>query len=138
MIKAAVSAAAARFNILCLLVLGRAGRSVAVRRVWVYGVGTRQVQTRPPPKIGAMGPKEKQPTNWRAWIGALLIVLVVVCCLQNSQKVSVEVLFASFDAPLIVVLSVFTLVGMLIGYIGPVYRRHRREEKRAGQELEKK
>jgi len=27
---------------------------------------------------------------------------------------------------------------MLIGYIGPVYRRHRREEKRAGKDLQKK
>jgi uncharacterized integral membrane protein len=85
-----------------------------------------------------MGPHEKKPTNWRLWITGILIALVVVVCLQNSQKVSVEVLFASFDAPLIIVLAVFTLVGMLIGYIGPVYRRHRREEKRAGQELEKR
>jgi uncharacterized integral membrane protein len=85
-----------------------------------------------------MGPQEKKPTNWRAWIVGILIVLVIVVCLQNSQKVSVEVLFASFDAPLIIVLAVFTLVGMLIGYIGPVWRRHRREERRAGQELEKR
>jgi uncharacterized integral membrane protein len=85
-----------------------------------------------------MGPQEKKPTNWRAWIVGILVVLVVVVCLQNSQQVSVEVLFASFDAPLIVVLVAFTLVGMLIGYIGPVWRRHRREEKRAGQELEKR
>ena len=85
-----------------------------------------------------MGPHEKKPTNWRLWITGILIALVVVVCLQNSQKVSVEVLFASFDAPLIIVLAAFTVVGMLIGYIGPVYRRHRREEKRAGKELEKK
>jgi uncharacterized integral membrane protein len=85
-----------------------------------------------------MGPREKRETNWRAWIVGILAVLVVVVCLQNSQKVSVEVLFASFDAPLIIVLAAFTLVGMLIGYVGPVWRRHRREEKRAGQELEKR
>jgi uncharacterized integral membrane protein len=85
-----------------------------------------------------VGPQEKKPTNWRAWIVGILVVLVVVVCLQNSQKVSVEVLFASFDAPLIIVLAVFTLVGMLIGYIGPVWRRHRREEKRAGKEVEKR
>jgi uncharacterized integral membrane protein len=85
-----------------------------------------------------VGPQEKKPINWRLWITAVLIALVVVVCLQNSQKVSVEVLFASFDAPLIVVLAAFTLIGMLIGYLGPVYRRHRREEKRAGKELEKK
>jgi uncharacterized integral membrane protein len=85
-----------------------------------------------------VGPQEKKTTNWRAWIIGILIALVVVVCLQNSQKVSVEVLFASFDAPLIIVLVVFTLVGMLIGYIGPVLLRHRREEKRAGKGLEKR
>jgi uncharacterized integral membrane protein len=85
-----------------------------------------------------MGPQEKKPTNWRAWIIGILIALVVVVCLQNSQSTEIEVLFASFEAPLIIVLAVFTLIGMLIGYIGPVYRRHRREEKRAGKELEKK
>jgi uncharacterized integral membrane protein len=85
-----------------------------------------------------VGPQEQKPTNWRLWITGLLIALVVVVCLQNSQQVSVEVLFASFDAPLIIVLAAFTLIGMLIGYIGPVYRRHRREEKQAGKELQKK
>jgi uncharacterized integral membrane protein len=85
-----------------------------------------------------VGPQEKKTTNWRLWITAILIALVVVVCLQNSQKVSVEVLFASFDAPLIIVLAAFTLIGMLIGYIGPVYRQHRRQEKNAGRDLEKK
>ena len=85
-----------------------------------------------------MGPQEKKPTNWRAWIIGVLIALVVVVCLQNSQTTEIEVLFANFEAPLIIVLAVFVLIGMLIGYIGPVYRRHRREEKRAGQELEKR
>jgi len=85
-----------------------------------------------------VGPHEKKETNWRAWIIGVLIALVVVVCLQNSQTVEFEVLFASFEAPLIIVLAVFVLIGMLIGYIGPVWRRHRREERRAGQELEKK
>jgi uncharacterized integral membrane protein len=85
-----------------------------------------------------MGPQEKKPTNWRAWIVGILIALVVIVCLQNSQSTEFEVLFASFEAPLIIVLAVFTLIGMLIGYIGPVWRRHRREEKRAGQEVEKR
>jgi uncharacterized integral membrane protein len=85
-----------------------------------------------------VGPREKKPTNWRAWVTGILIALVVVVCLQNSQTVSFEVLFANFEAPLIIVLGVFTLIGALIGYIGPVYRRHRREEKSAGRQLEKK
>jgi uncharacterized integral membrane protein len=85
-----------------------------------------------------MGPQEKKPTNWRLWTTMILVALVVVVCLQNSQQVSVEVLFASFDAPLIIILAAFTLIGMVIGYIGPVYRRHRREEKRVGSDLQKK
>jgi len=88
--------------------------------------------------IPTVGPHEKKATNWRTWIVGILIALVVVVCLQNSQTVSVEVLFANFEAPLIIILAAFTLIGMLIGYIGPVWRRHRREEKRTGQELEKR
>ena len=73
-----------------------------------------------------MPPQEKKPVNWRAWIIGGLIALVLVVCLQNSQQVSVEVLFASFDAPLIVVLLVAVGIGALIGYAFPVLRRHRR------------
>ena len=85
-----------------------------------------------------MGPQEKKPTNWRAWTIGVLIALVVVVCLQNSQTVAFEVLFASFEAPLIIVLAVFVLIGMLIGYIGPVWRRHRREDRQAGKDIAKR
>jgi uncharacterized integral membrane protein len=85
-----------------------------------------------------VGPHEKKETNWRAWITGVLVTLVVVVILQNSQTVSFEVLFADFEAPLIIVLAVFVLIGMLIGYIGPVWMRHRREEKRVGTEVEKR
>lgn len=73
---------------------------------------------------------EKKPVNWRAWLVVALVALVLVVALQNSQEVSVEVLFASFNAPLIVVLLVFTAIGALIGYVTPVVRRHRREQRR--------
>jgi uncharacterized integral membrane protein len=85
-----------------------------------------------------MQPQERKSINWRAWITGILVALVVVVCLQNSQKVSVEVLFASFDAPLIIVLAIFALLGAFIGYIAPVVRRHRREEKRHNRDLEVK
>jgi uncharacterized integral membrane protein len=85
-----------------------------------------------------MQPQERKSINWRAWITGILILLVVIVCLQNSQKVSVEVLFASFNAPLIIVLAIFALLGAFIGYIAPVVRRHRREEKRHNKELEVK
>jgi uncharacterized integral membrane protein len=58
----------------------------------------------------------------------MLVVLVAVVALQNSQEVRVDVLFLSVDAPLIVTLLVAVAIGALIGYIAPVLRRHRRNE----------
>ena len=74
-------------------------------------------------------PQEKKPTNWRAWLVGILSALVLIVALQNSQEVSFDVLFATFEAPLIVVILLATLVGALIGYVAPLVRRHRREEK---------
>jgi uncharacterized integral membrane protein len=73
---------------------------------------------------------EKKPVDWRAWLVGILSALVLIVALQNSQEVSFEVLFASFNAPLIVVILLATAVGVLIGYIAPLVRRHHREEKR--------
>jgi uncharacterized integral membrane protein len=69
---------------------------------------------------------EKKPVNWRAWLVGILVALVLIVALQNSQEVSFEVLFASFRAPLIVVILVASAVGILIGYLAPIVRRHRR------------
>lgn len=77
-------------------------------------------------------PQEKKPVNWRAWLVGVLVALVLIVALQNSQEVSFEVLFASFKAPLIVVILVAVAVGALIGYVAPLVRRHRREEKQGG------
>lgn len=74
-------------------------------------------------------PQEKKPTNWRAWLVGILIALVLIVALQNSQSVSFDVLFASFEAPLIVVILLAVAIGALIGYVAPVVRRHRREER---------
>jgi len=72
---------------------------------------------------------ENKPVNWRAWLVGILSALVLIVALQNSQEVSFEVLFASFNAPLIVVILLSTAIGALIGYIAPLVRRHRREER---------
>ena len=74
--------------------------------------------------------QEKKPANWRAWLVGVLSALVLIVALQNSQEVSFDVLFASFTAPLIVVILLAALVGALIGYVAPVVRRHHREERR--------
>lgn len=72
---------------------------------------------------------EKKPLNWRAWLVGILSALVLVVALQNSQEVSFELLTASFQAPLIVVILLAAGIGALIGYVAPLVRRHRREER---------
>lgn len=74
--------------------------------------------------------KGKQ-VNWRAWIVCILVAIVVIVALQNSQQVRVDVLFVTVDAPLIVTLLAAVAVGALIGYVAPVVRRHRRAERRS-------
>ena len=76
-----------------------------------------------------MGPHEHKQVNWRAWVLGLLVALVLVVILQNSQQVSVEVLFASFNAPLIVVLLIAVGVGAGLGWAAPILLRHRREQR---------
>jgi len=74
-------------------------------------------------------PQEKKPVNWRAWLVGGLVALVLIVALQNSQEVSFDVLFASFQAPLIVVILLAAAIGALIGYVAPVMRRHRRADR---------
>jgi uncharacterized integral membrane protein len=68
--------------------------------------------------------------NWRAWAVGVLVALVVIVALQNSQQVRIDVLFVTVDAPLIVTLLAAVAIGALIGYVTPVVRRHRRNERR--------
>ena len=72
-----------------------------------------------------------QPANWRAWGVGVLIALVVIVALQNSQQVRVDVLFVTLDAPLIVTLLVAVAIGALIGYVAPLVLRHRRDSRQS-------
>jgi uncharacterized integral membrane protein len=74
--------------------------------------------------------REANQSNWRTWLIGILIALVVIVALQNSQEVRVEVLFINVNAPLIVILLVSVGIGALIGYAAPVLLRHRRDERR--------
>ena len=71
-------------------------------------------------------PEQKKAVNWRAWIVGVLVAIVVIVALQNSQQVRVDVLFITVDAPLIVTLLAAVAIGALIGYVAPLVRRHRR------------
>jgi uncharacterized integral membrane protein len=75
--------------------------------------------------------EEKKGVNWRAWMVGVLIALVVIVALQKSQDVKVDVLFITTTAPLILTLLIAVGIGAIIGYVGPLVRRHRREERRA-------
>jgi uncharacterized integral membrane protein len=72
---------------------------------------------------------QRRDVNWRTWGLGVLILIVLVVALQNSQQVRVEVLFVSLDAPLIVVLLIAVAIGALIGYVAPLIRRRHREER---------
>lgn len=76
-----------------------------------------------------MQPEQRKPVNWRGWAFGLIVALVLIVALQNSQQVSVEILFVNVDAPLIVVILGAALVGAFLGYVAPLIRRHRREER---------
>ena len=71
-------------------------------------------------------PQEKSQTNWRGWGIGILVALVLIVALQNSQEVRVDVLFLTVNAPLIVILLIAVAVGALIGWAAPVLRRHHR------------
>jgi uncharacterized integral membrane protein len=77
---------------------------------------------------------DQKQVNWRTWMVAILGAIVVIVALQNSQEVRVDVLFVTVNAPLIVILLAAVAIGALIGYVAPVVRRHRRDERRQHQD----
>ena len=70
---------------------------------------------------------QRSETNWRAWGLGILVVLVIIFIAQNSQSVRVKFLFFDASMPLIFALLITTILGVIIGYIGPIVRRHRRD-----------
>ena len=72
----------------------------------------------------------REGTNWRHWALGIAIALLAIIALQNSQTVDVDILFINTSAPLIVLLLIAGALGAVIGYVLPVVRRHRREERR--------
>ncbi len=70
---------------------------------------------------------QRKETNWRAWGLAVLVVIVIIFIAINSQKVTVKFLFFDVSMPLIFALLITTVIGVVIGYVGPIVRRHRRE-----------
>jgi len=70
----------------------------------------------------------EESTNWKRWalLGAVALLLIIV--LQNSQTVDFNLLFVNTSAPLILLLLGAALIGAAIGYLAPIWSRHRKGE----------
>ena len=64
-------------------------------------------------------------SSWRPWALGVAVLLVVILIAQNSQEVKVKFLFVDTTTPLIFALLIAALLGAVIGYVGPLVRRHR-------------
>jgi uncharacterized integral membrane protein len=74
-------------------------------------------------------PDELQPqvkkSSWRPWALGVAVLLVLILIAQNSQEVKVKFLFVDTTTPLIFALLIAAILGAVIGYVGPLVRRHR-------------
>ena len=75
---------------------------------------------------GELQPEPKK-SSWRPWALGVAVLLVLILIIQNSQEVKVKFLFIDTTTPLIFALLIAAILGAVIGYVGPVVRRHRRE-----------
>ena len=66
--------------------------------------------------------------GWRPWALGIALILVIIIVAQNSQKVPVDILFIHTTMPLIIALLIAAVLGAVIGYVGPLVRRHRRAD----------
>jgi len=85
-------------------------------------------------KVGTMAQRDQfeartTQRNWRAWALVVAVVLVIIFIALNSQRVTVKFLFFDATMPLIFALLISTLLGIVIGYVGPLVRsrQHRRD-----------
>ena len=70
-------------------------------------------------------PMEKRGANWRNWLIGIVIALLLILVIQNSQKVEVHFFFADTHTPLIFALLIAAALGALVGWLLPRVRRRR-------------
>lgn len=69
--------------------------------------------------------------QWKRWALGIVVVLTLVIIFQNAQSVRFKFLFiADFKAPLVLLLLAFALIGAAIGYIAPILKKHRQDNRR--------
>ena len=71
-----------------------------------------------------VGPQPKE-RNWRNWGLGIVVVLAIIFIVENLQEVQVKFLFFDTRAPLIFALLIAAILGVVIGYVAPLVRRHR-------------
>ena len=64
--------------------------------------------------------------QWKRILLGVLVVILLVIVLQNSQTVTVKLLFLKTSMPLIVILLITALIGAAVGYLLPAVRRRNR------------
>jgi uncharacterized integral membrane protein len=74
--------------------------------------------------------QQRSGLSWRQWAFLVALVLVAILAVQNAQEVKMDFLFIHTSAPLIAALLIAVALGMVIGYVAPVMRRHRRDERK--------
>jgi uncharacterized integral membrane protein len=72
---------------------------------------------------------QARKSSWRPWALGIAVLLVLILIFQNSQEVKVKFLFIDTTTPLIFALLIAAVLGAVIGYVGPLVRRHRRESR---------
>lgn len=75
------------------------------------------------------GGRQEGGTNWKLWAAGVAALLLAIFVVQNSQKVVIDFLFVETETPLIFGLIIAGLLGFAIGWLLPIVRRGRREDR---------
>ena len=73
--------------------------------------------------------KRSSNVGWRTYAAGAVALLVLIFVIQNSQKVTVDFIFANTNTPLFFVILISVGLGALIGWLFPHVRRDRRRER---------
>lgn len=64
--------------------------------------------------------------QWKRILLGVLVIVLLVIVFQNSQTVTVKLLFLNTSMPLIVILAITALIGAAVGYLLPAVRQRSR------------
>ena len=81
------------------------------------------------PRIGG---RQEGGSNWKLWLAAIAALILAIFIVQNSQKVVIDFLFVETETPLIFGLLIAGLLGFAIGWLLPIVRRGRRDDRKRG------